>query len=48
MSRQGAPVLLRMTFTPIDANTVRQFGENSNDGGKTWTTAYDLTYRRKK
>jgi hypothetical protein len=45
---QGAPVMLRMTFTPIDANTVRQHGENSNDGGKTWTTGYDLTYHRKK
>jgi tetratricopeptide (TPR) repeat protein len=48
LNRQGQPVKLRMTFTPIDANTVRQFGETSTDGGKTWTTGYDLTYRRKK
>lgn len=47
-TRQGAEVLQRMTFTPIDSNTVRQLGETSTDGGKTWTTGYDLTYRRKK
>jgi hypothetical protein len=47
-NRQGQPVVMRMTFTPIDANTVRQHGENSTDGGTTWTTAYDLRYHRKK
>ena len=39
--------LLRMTFTPIDRNTVRQYGESSSDSGKTWTTSFDLYYHRK-
>ena len=47
-NRQGQQVLLRMTFTPLDANTVRQQGETSLDGGKTWTPGYDLRYHRKK
>lgn len=38
--------LNRMTFTPNAADrSVRQFGEISTDGGTTWTTAYDFTYR---
>jgi tetratricopeptide (TPR) repeat protein len=41
------PSLIRMTFTPIDANTVRQFGEISADSGKTWKTSFDLYYHRK-
>ena len=44
---RGAPTMLRMTFTPMDANTVRQFGERSKDGGQTWAAAYDLYYHRK-
>ena len=27
--------------------TVRQHAETSTDGGKTWTTTYDLYYHRK-
>jgi hypothetical protein len=45
---QGAPLLIHMTFTPVDANTVRQFGETSADAGKTWTPSFDLMYHRKK
>jgi tetratricopeptide (TPR) repeat protein len=41
------PSLIRMTFTPIDKNTVRQYGETSADSGKTWTTSFDLYYHRK-
>lgn len=41
------PSLIRMTFTPIDSNTVHQFGQISRDDGKTWTTSFDLYYRRK-
>ncbi|MFL5583975.1 MAG: hypothetical protein ACJ78K_03845 [Gemmatimonadaceae bacterium] len=37
----------RLTFTPLDAVTVRQHGESSADGGKSWKTAYDLYYHRK-
>jgi len=39
--------LHRLTFTPIDAQTVRQHSENSENGGKTWKTEYDLYYHRK-
>lgn len=37
----------KMTFYDLGADKVRQHGENSNDGGKTWTTSFDLEYRRK-
>jgi tetratricopeptide (TPR) repeat protein len=40
--------LLHMTFTPINPDLVRQFGEMSADGGKTWTPTFDLYYHRKK
>lgn len=42
------PALLHMTFTPVNTDTVRQFGEMSVDGGKTWTPTFDLYYYRKK
>jgi tetratricopeptide (TPR) repeat protein len=38
---------VRMTFTPVDSNTVRQVGERSTDGGKTWAPSFDLYYHRK-
>ena len=44
----GGPSLQRLSFFPIDANTVRQFGEGSADDGKTWTVQYDLYYHRVK
>jgi tetratricopeptide (TPR) repeat protein len=37
----------RMTFTRLDDGRVRQVGETSSDGGKTWTVAYDLIYVRR-
>jgi tetratricopeptide (TPR) repeat protein len=40
--------LLHMTFTAINKDLVRQFGERSLDGGKTWTPSFDLYYYRKK
>jgi hypothetical protein len=36
----------RLTFTPINATTVRQHSEISEDGGKNWKTEYDLYYHR--
>ena len=42
------PALLHMTFTPVNPDLVRQFGESSTDGGKTWTPTFDLYYHRKK
>jgi opacity protein-like surface antigen len=36
----------RLTFTPLDSNTVRQHSEKSTDGGTTWITEYDFYYHR--
>jgi tetratricopeptide (TPR) repeat protein len=38
----------RMSLLKIGPDTVRQLGETSTDGGKTWQVTYDLTYTRKK
>jgi hypothetical protein len=38
----------RLSFTKLNADTVRQSGEKSDDEGKSWVTEYDLEYRRKK
>ncbi|QQS39911.1 MAG: hypothetical protein IPM63_11075 [Acidobacteriota bacterium] len=45
--RQGKAIVLKMTFTRLEDGSVRQFGEFSADGGKTWQTRYDLTYVKK-
>jgi hypothetical protein len=34
----------RLTFTPLEGGVVRQFGEASADGGKTWPSSYDFHY----
>jgi hypothetical protein len=41
------PALVRMTFTPVDRNTVRQLGETSFDAVNSWQTSYDLYYHRR-
>ena len=38
----------KMTFTNVSADKLRQHGEISKDNGATWSTEYDLEYRRKK
>lgn len=38
--------LSRMTFTSQPNGSVRQFGEASNDAGKTWAPTFDFTYWR--
>ena len=43
----GVKLLQRMTFTKISDNRVRQLWEQSSDGGKTWSVAFDGDYRRK-
>lgn len=47
-SAAGKKSLAKMTFSKLPNGDVRQFGENSVDDGKTWTTSFDLTYSRKK
>jgi len=46
-NRAGKKVLDRITWTPIDANHVRQYWQLSRDGGKTWTDNFDGLYTRK-
>lgn len=36
-----------MTFFNLGPEKVRQLGQITNDGGKTWTTQFDLTYVRR-
>jgi hypothetical protein len=38
----------RMTFYNLSADKLRQLGEITKNDGATWTTEYDLEYRRKK
>jgi len=47
-SPAGKPQKVRMTFFPLAGDKVRQFGETSDDDGKTWTVSFDLTYIRQK
>jgi len=37
----------KLTFYNLGPNKVRQFSQVTTDGGKTWTTEYDLTYVRR-
>lgn len=48
VTASGRVTLSRLTFFNLDANTVRQFAEQSADEGKTWTVTYDLKYVRKR
>jgi hypothetical protein len=40
----GGP-LVRISYSKNADGSVRQFGEQSTDEGKTWATSFDLTYR---
>ena len=42
------PVTQRLTFSKLSEGRVRQLGEQSSDGGKTWTVGYDFVYVKKK
>ena len=44
----GKPFKSRLTFFNLGPDQVRQFGEQSNDGGTTWTVRYDFNYVRRK
>ena len=41
------PVTTRMTVRPNADGSVRQSGEISTDGGKSWGPGYDFTYRKR-
>jgi len=38
----------RLSFSKLSADKVRQLGEISKDNGNSWSTEYDLEYRRRK
>ena len=40
----GAP-LVRISYSKNADGSVRQFGEQSTDDGKSWSPSFDLTYR---
>ena len=47
-NKNGITCIRRLTFFKLKEGKVRQFGEISNDDGKTWTPEFDLEYRAKK
>ncbi len=46
VSKTGKTVLNRITWTPRDADHVRQLWQVSTDGGKHWKTVFDGLYTR--
>jgi tetratricopeptide (TPR) repeat protein len=42
----GGTLLRHLQFFNLGPDKVRQFSQGSSDGGKTWTTEYDLIYTR--
>ena len=42
---EGNKLLVRMTYTANDDGSVRQYGQQSADHGRSWTDSFDLTYR---
>jgi hypothetical protein len=43
----SAAPLQRLSFVARPDGTVRQFGETSNNAGRTWTTQYEFFYHRR-
>jgi hypothetical protein len=41
----GDKLLIRMTYTLADDGSVRQYGQQSADHGRSWSDSFDLTYR---
>jgi tetratricopeptide (TPR) repeat protein len=48
LTPQNQKQIGRFIFFNMGPDQVRQFNEVSSDDGKTWTTTYDLIYKRKK
>ena len=47
-SAQGQETLNRITWTPFTRDSVGQLWETSSDGGRTWSTAFDGRYVRRR
>ena len=45
-TKDGAPSITRLTFTPLPDGRVRQLFEQSTDDGRSWATTVDLHYHR--
>ncbi len=45
-SRRGAPLKWRLTLSKLPGGRIRQLGETSTDGGRTWGVQYDLSYEK--
>lgn len=45
--KDGSQPIVKLTFFHLDANHVRQYSEQSTDGGQTWQVAFDLLYTRR-
>ena len=43
----GVTLQNRLQFFKLEGDRIRQFWEQSRDGGKTWTTTFDGEYRRR-
>lgn len=39
--------ITRMTYSKLENGSVRQFGETSDDNGKTWQVSFDFIYKKK-
>ena len=48
LNSDGTRARRHLQFFKLDNDHVRQFSQQSTDGGKTWSVEYDLTYNRKK
>jgi len=44
---KGKTLRHKITWTPNEDGTVRQYWQTSTDNGKTWTVAFDGLYRKK-
>jgi tetratricopeptide (TPR) repeat protein len=48
LNADGSHARRHLQYFKLDDDHVRQFSQQSTDGGKTWAVEYDLTYNRKK
>lgn len=48
VDKEGKKLLFRLTYFNSGRDNLRQLLERSGDGGKTWTSVYDFSYKRYK